>query len=394
MKINASDPDLETIFGRIKNGSLDLQPDFQRAEVWKTPKKKLLIDTILREWQVPPVHVIYDEDECTQEVLDGQQRLSAIRDFMNGSFKVGGKIEPHDDDIVNLDNLSYMELPPKVRARFNKYSIRVFEIIDYSQGEPGELFNRLNESLRLTSAEKRNAYIGQLRSQIKSLVRYLADSGVDGKFLGFSNQRLAYHDLFIKLCFLLENKSLFAKYTEKSLNNRARDDIKFDSNIIEAIEFAIGVLSESKKHLEEEQETIHVTKATVFSWIFFIANGHLLNKNQPDNFFIQAFITFEKARFAYRKNTSDSFSHCNNLLTKPLFNIFNERATSRVMTSSSLAVRDLVISIFYFIETNDSSLFSEFKEITVKRILSTNDEAELQSLMENYMDEVIWEGLL
>ncbi|STM41027.1 Uncharacterised protein [Escherichia coli] len=39
MKINTTDPDLRTIFSRIHEGSLDLQPDFQRAEVWQLPKK-------------------------------------------------------------------------------------------------------------------------------------------------------------------------------------------------------------------------------------------------------------------------------------------------------------------------------------------------------------------
>jgi uncharacterized protein with ParB-like and HNH nuclease domain len=70
-----SDPDIETIVGRIKSGELDLQPDFQRGEVWPDSKKRRLIDTILREWHVPPIHVVENSGSYTQEVLDGQQRL-------------------------------------------------------------------------------------------------------------------------------------------------------------------------------------------------------------------------------------------------------------------------------------------------------------------------------
>jgi hypothetical protein len=394
MKINASEPDLETLFGRIKNNSLDLQPDFQRADVWKAPKKKLLIDTILRQWQVPPVHVIYDEDECTQEVLDGQQRLTAIRDFMDGDFKVDGNIEPHDDDIINLNGLCYKQLPHRVKARFDRYSIRVYEIVEYSQGEPGELFNRLNESLRLTSSEKRNAYVGELRNQIKALVVYLKKSAIDDKFLGFSNQRLAHHDLFIKLCFLLENQNLFAKYTEKSLNNRARDDIKFDSKIINAVKFSIDVLALTKKHLEETQEVIHLTKATVFSWLFFIANGYLSEVKISLENFSSVILRFEKPRYFYKNNLPYEFKSNMNLLIRPLFEVFNERASSRVMTSSSLAIRDLIISIFYFIETQDSSFFTNLKLKTINQIISSKEDQSLRSLLDVYSDDAVWEDIV
>src|SRR5690606_13682001 len=101
--------------------------------------------------------------------------------------------------------------------------------------EPGELFNRLNESLKLTSAEKRNAYVGKLRKQIKSLVDFLEECDLDKSFLGFSNQRMAYHDMFIKLCYMLEQNSLIASYTEKQLNDRARDDRPFNDEVISLV---------------------------------------------------------------------------------------------------------------------------------------------------------------
>src|SRR3954469_11696763 len=54
MKLLPSDPDIQTIVGRIGSGDLDLQPNFQRGEVWTTSKKKKLIDSVLRDWHVPP----------------------------------------------------------------------------------------------------------------------------------------------------------------------------------------------------------------------------------------------------------------------------------------------------------------------------------------------------
>lgn len=45
MKLNSWEPDLKTIVDRIDNMDIDLQPDFQRQEVWSPTKKKRLCVT-------------------------------------------------------------------------------------------------------------------------------------------------------------------------------------------------------------------------------------------------------------------------------------------------------------------------------------------------------------
>jgi len=95
MKLSHWEPDLRTLFNWIENKEIDLQPNFQRGDVWPSNKKRKLIDTILREWSIPPIHVVVTKSG-TLEVLDGQQRLTAIRDFMLDGFPVDGSIEPID----------------------------------------------------------------------------------------------------------------------------------------------------------------------------------------------------------------------------------------------------------------------------------------------------------
>ena len=76
MKLDKSDLQLETIVSRINAGELDLQPDFQRGEIWDTKRRQRLVDTILREWYVPAIHIVVDTDG-EEVVLDGQQRGSS-----------------------------------------------------------------------------------------------------------------------------------------------------------------------------------------------------------------------------------------------------------------------------------------------------------------------------
>src|SRR5262245_12002473 len=117
MNLRPTEPDLATLYARILRNDLDLQPGFQRQEVWPDLKKRRLIDTILRGWHIPPIHVV-EVKEGKQEVLDGQQRLVAIRDFMGGSLRVDGTIEPKSPDIVPLHGLRYQDLPDAIRRRF------------------------------------------------------------------------------------------------------------------------------------------------------------------------------------------------------------------------------------------------------------------------------------
>jgi hypothetical protein len=399
MKIKATDPDLSTIYSRIKDNSLDLQPDFQRAEVWRIPKKKLLIDTILRDWQVPPVHVILNEDSMVQEVLDGQQRLSAIRDFIDNRFRVDGRIEPFDDDLFELNGLLYSQLPSKVRNRFDRYAIRVFEILEYNQGEPGELFNRLNESLKLTSAEKRNAYVGALRTQIKKLVDGLEINNIDKKFLGFSNQRMAYHDLFIKLCYMLEAGSVLASYTEKQLNDRARDDKPFDPSIISAVNAAILVVGAAKEELDGSGKTIHVTKASINSWFFFVAYQKMTSSKFDKDSLVAAFVNFETDRSYYRnmnKAPRKDYS-LGYAVVNELFSIFGTRSTSRVTTASSLVIRDSIISLFYYMyESNSLASFDAPKRALLRKLITLLSESEAPTIasIEEFADDIVWAAAL
>lgn len=148
MHLTPSDPDVATLYRKISQNRLDLQPNFQRGEVWGKAKKQRLIDSILRGWHIPPVHVIQVPGSDKQEVLDGQQRLAAIRDFIEGEFTVNGGQDPFDQYIAKLDGYAWDELPPEVTAKIEDFTIRVLTISNYNPGEPGELFYRLNQPMR------------------------------------------------------------------------------------------------------------------------------------------------------------------------------------------------------------------------------------------------------
>ena len=106
MELNKKAWPLATIFG-IRD-RIDTNPDYQRPSVWAPSQKKLLIDSILRNYDIPKMYwrkVGKNPDKY--EVVDGQQRLRAIWEFMEGKFDLG-----KDADTLNgtvLKNLKYSD---------------------------------------------------------------------------------------------------------------------------------------------------------------------------------------------------------------------------------------------------------------------------------------------
>ena len=189
MKMNPWEPDLRTVVERIDNDDIDLQPEFQRQEIWSPSKKKKLIDTILRGWSIPPVFLVVRNDG-RMDVLDGQQRLAAIRDFVQNAFSIDGRITPLDQHIAELHGKYYRSLDAADKRLLDQYTLRCFRITDYLPDEPSELFYRLNQPSMLTAGEQRNAFYGPAREQLKNLVAEFEAGDNSKKTIGFSNARL------------------------------------------------------------------------------------------------------------------------------------------------------------------------------------------------------------
>jgi len=100
-------------------GDLRLAPEFQRNKVWNDKARSYLIDTILRGKPIPKIYMRQLLDvksrKTTREVVDGQQRLHAVLDFLRDEFKVNkahnerfaGLVFSHLDDETQRDIFNY-----------------------------------------------------------------------------------------------------------------------------------------------------------------------------------------------------------------------------------------------------------------------------------------------
>jgi hypothetical protein len=342
MRLLPSDPDIGTIVSRIKNGDIDLQPDFQRGEVWSRSKKQKLVDSILRDWHVPPIHVIEDIDSKKQEVLDGQQRLVAIRDFVDGEFSIDGYIEPFDPEINSLHGMKYRDLPQSFRRQFDQFGIRLFKIVDYQAGEPGELFFRLNQPTSLTGAEQRNAFFGKVRSQIKDLVEFLDEKGIGKDTLGFSNSRMAYDDVLARVAITLTRGTLNQKITSSDLVELYRSEEAIPQSVTELIKKTLEIISGRKNN----DSGAKFNKATLYSWCLFVSRCLISGADWLTPWKFSLFLSYFESKRLLGALTNEPISDIM-IPADWLFSIYESRSSSRVADVSSVLLRDAIIWIVF-----------------------------------------------
>lgn len=158
---------------------VNLRPEYQRRLRWTPQQKSLLIESLLLNVPVPPVF-FYENDLARYEVMDGQQRLNAIKEFLNNEFPLRGlQIVP------SLNGRTYARLPPRVKRSLDRASISAIILLQESKGKIKKagsdrayelrrfVFERLNTGgKRLSAQEIRNAvYGGPFNDQIVKLSR-------------------------------------------------------------------------------------------------------------------------------------------------------------------------------------------------------------------------------
>ena len=144
LKYTVRSREIVDLIAAMRNSSITLSPYFQRNLVWRDAHKRDFIDTILKGYPFPQIFLArgpidLDSMTASQAVVDGQQRLNAIRDFVNGKLDVHGQL--------------FRDLEPRAREEFLKYEVAVIDF-DLDAGDPRlkEVFHRLNRTFYSLSA--------------------------------------------------------------------------------------------------------------------------------------------------------------------------------------------------------------------------------------------------
>lgn len=286
MKINPQVFPLISISRR--EDEINTNPDYQRPGVWTIKKDQLLIDTILRGYDIPKIYFTKSKDSNYEyEVIDGQQRLKAIWGFYNNIFPLGS--DSNDLPLGNLSGMKHQDLHNNIKDKLDSYVLSVVVIEEASDIEIRDLFSRLQKGMPLNAPENRNAIMGDMRDFIAELTTHKIF-----QIIPIDDKRYRYADWLAHIvCLELANGATDIK--AKNLTEMYQNNAVFnkDGKIAESVKKILNFIFDA---FDEVTPELNVQWGFIDFYLLIsllIKEYVLKNKNQG---FAAFYIDFEQER--------------------------------------------------------------------------------------------------
>lgn len=166
IKPSVTNPTIADVYQLIDEGRLVLRPDFQRKFVWTVEHQEAFIDTILNGLPFPEIYVCEGDVDVqklrtTRLVIDGQQRLTTIRNFIEGRH-----------DHVPIRIAPYQSMSNEQKQDFLSYQIVMRDLGKIDEDTTREIFRRINlTKFKLDDIEIHNAvYDGHFIQAAKTIL--------------------------------------------------------------------------------------------------------------------------------------------------------------------------------------------------------------------------------
>lgn len=217
---------IQTLINQISNynkrDGIDLRPNYQRGYIWSSDFKDKLLYSIVKGYPIGNISLRVRANKnskgAMQEVVDGQQRLTTIFNFVNKEYSIQGEMSRKiieyiieylgDEDDPKLErlkkrlsnkgkiSLKYNQLPESIQNNILAYNISITNITNASDEEITEYFRYLQNQERLRAGEIINSV------PETSLEKYLDAIEHKDKLLAklaFSNTRKQFDRVFYSI---------------------------------------------------------------------------------------------------------------------------------------------------------------------------------------------------
>jgi len=261
---SVTNPTLASIYKEISDGLLILAPDFQRRFVWTMEHQEEFIETIMKGLPFPEIYVStgsidIEKMRTTRNVIDGQQRLTTIRNYIDG-------VNAHYHKVR-----AYKDLSPEEKGAFLSYEIVVRDLGKVAEDVVREIFRRINlTKFKLDSVEIHNAvYDGAFISAAKRVVDEV-DISVFGVFRESEFSRMSDLHFVLTVMATIEAGGYFLQDTpvEKYIE-RYNEEYARAEKVISQLKFAFDAVQQ----LNLPVDSMWFRKANFFTLIVEVAQN-------------------------------------------------------------------------------------------------------------------------
>lgn len=150
MLIRNENRTVHDILRRISQDQFIIDPDFQRDFIWDPGKQSKLIESVLMRIPLPVFYIAENEDG-RMVVVDGLQRLSTFKNFVEGNLRLRLQERPE------LNGKRFEDLEARFKNRIEDCNLTLY-VIDSKAPERARLdiFDRVNSGVPLTRQQMRN----------------------------------------------------------------------------------------------------------------------------------------------------------------------------------------------------------------------------------------------
>lgn len=287
--------DINQLLSWSTSDELVLKPVYQRNKVWNDFARSYLIDSIMRNYPIPPIFMRdklnLSERKTIREVVDGQQRISAILDFYNNKLSI--KKSQNNE----LGGKYFNDLSEEEQENFLTYKIIVEKITEKDDSIVYDMFARLNSnSMPLNKQELRNAkFTGEFK--VAAYEMSLSYRDMFSKFGIFTNSQLSRMlDVEFISIIMLEYDLGIVDITSSVIDKYYQSKNENYSLRNEVFEFMYYILDKLNKILP----LIEKRKSKFFSSVYLYDLINVLKQQREEN------ISFSETNIANRLNLLDT----------------------------------------------------------------------------------------
>lgn len=230
------------LYELYQDNMIDLSPDFQREFVWKERKRKsLLIESLMLNIPIPAFY-IYETEDTKFQIIDGQQRLKTIFDFLDGEYTLNS-LEYLGND---YNSKRFEDLPVKIKNRIYRTQLSMNILSPKSPHKiVYDIFKRINTGgKKLNNQEMRNAVstkiVRDFLNECSDLEEFKLATNNRVKSLRMDNQEFVLRFIAFYNIYDFESSSIEYHYsslvdlldeTNQNINNNLndKDTLKFKS---------------------------------------------------------------------------------------------------------------------------------------------------------------------
>lgn len=191
------------------------QPVFQRKYVWDNEKASKLIETILLKMPIPTIYSFQHHIDGKFHIIDGQQRLEAIKKYVAGTYQLKGLRK-----LSKYNGMCFSQLNQSTQNRILDYILDTKCIQNVSDKKIiYEIFERFNTGVvTLNKQEIRNCvYAGQFNDFIKE---NCANYKPFTKLISEKNiNRMVSEELVVRFFAMYENNNYKQTDINQTINN-------------------------------------------------------------------------------------------------------------------------------------------------------------------------------